>query len=62
MHYDLDVRRQVVADRMERLADDYARASSRRSRRRGRRRLPLAGGLEVVGRAKRWAQRPQLDA
>ena len=62
LYYDQDVRRQVAADRMDRLADDYARASSRRSRQRARRRLPLAGGMDLVARAKRWAQRPQYEA
>jgi hypothetical protein len=62
MEYDVEVRRQVAAERVERLADDYARASARRRRRRRRARwLPLAAGLELADRAKRRAQRPQLE-
>jgi hypothetical protein len=62
LYYDHDVRRQVAADRMQRVADDYARANARRARARARRRLPLAGGMELVARAKRWALRPQPEA
>jgi hypothetical protein len=60
MEYEVEVRRHVAAERVERLADDYARASARRRRRRARW-LPLAAGLELAERAKRRAQRPQLE-
>lgn len=62
MSYDSEARRRLAADRAERLADDYARANARSDRRRRRRRLPLAAGLELAERARRWASRPQLQA
>jgi hypothetical protein len=61
MSYDSEARRRLAADRAERLADDYARANARTYRRRRRRQLPLAAGLELAERARRWASRPQLQ-
>jgi hypothetical protein len=61
MSYDSEARRMEAAARMERLADDYARANARSYRRRRRRQLPLAAGLELAERARRWASRPELQ-
>ena len=61
MYYDQIARSQIAAERIERIADDYARANARRSRRRSRRLLLLAAGLELAGRARRWAARPGLQ-
>jgi hypothetical protein len=62
INYDHHIRRQIAAERIDRIADDYARANARRARQRARRRLPLAGGMELVARAKRWGLRPQPAA
>lgn len=60
--YDSEARRMEAAARTERLADDYARANARSYRRRRRRQLRLAAGMELAERARRWAFRPQLQA
>ena len=62
LSYDSEARRLQAAERSERLADDYARANARSYRRRLRRQLPLAAGLELAERARRWATRPQLQS
>jgi hypothetical protein len=61
MSYDSEARLLQAAERSERLADDYARANVRRYRRRRRRQLALAAGLELAQRARRWASRPELQ-
>jgi hypothetical protein len=53
INYDHHMRRQIAAERIDRIADDYARANARRVHRRARRR---------VERAKRWAVQPQPEA
>lgn len=62
MSYDSEARRMEAAARVERQADDYARANARSYRRRRRRQLPLVAGLELAERARRWVSRPQLQA
>ena len=64
MHcYDLHARRLLAAEHAERLAHDWrAAAAARRHRRRALRQLPLAAGLELAERARRWAARPQPQA
>jgi hypothetical protein len=57
---DQDARHQIATDKMERLADDYARANARPTRERKRRPLrDLARALAT--RARRLAHRPQLE-
>jgi hypothetical protein len=59
--YDLNARRLQAAEHAERLAADARRANPARKHRRWvRRRLPLAAGLELAERARRWA-RPQAE-
>jgi hypothetical protein len=53
INYDHHIRRQIAAERIDRIADDYARANGRRAGWRARRR---------VEPAKRWAVRPQPEA
>lgn len=62
MHYEQIIRGQIAHERIERIADACAKANmQRRARRQGRRRLPLAAGLELAERARRWAARPQIE-
>jgi hypothetical protein len=56
--YDQDSRRQIAAERIERIADDYAKANAPRPR---TLRLSLAAGLQLGSRAKGRAQLPQLE-
>ena len=57
---DQDARHQMAADKMERLADVYARANARPPRERNRR--PLRVMVQALAtRARRWAHRPQLE-
>ena len=56
---DHDARRQITADHIERLADDYARANYQRDERSWR--LLLDTAHELAKRARRWATRPQLE-
>jgi hypothetical protein len=63
MHYEQTIRGQIAAERIERIADACTKANmQRRDRRRARRYLPLAAGLELADRARRWAARPQIQA
>jgi hypothetical protein len=55
---DHDARRQITADHIERIADDYARANSQRNQRSWR---LLDTAHELAKRARRWATRPQLE-
>ncbi len=58
--HDIDTRRLLAAEHAQRLAEDArAAGAARRHRRRARRQLPLAAGLELADRARRWATRPQ---
>ena len=57
---DQDARRQISADKMERLADDHARANRQPARERNWR--PLRDAARALAtRARRWAHRPQLE-
>jgi plasmid stabilization system protein ParE len=60
MYYDQISRSQAAADRIGRIADDYARANARRARRRARRQLLPAA--ELAARARRRFARPELQA
>ena len=63
MYYEQIIRGQIAHERIERIADACAKANiQRRARRQARRRLPLAAGLELAERARRWAAGPQIDA
>jgi hypothetical protein len=62
IYYDEAARGQIAAERIERIADDYARANVRHRRRDSRWELLLAAALKLVERARRSAQRPQLEA
>ena len=63
MYYDQIIRGEIAAERIERIADACAKASAwRRARRRARRQLPLAAGLGIAERARRWARRPGLQS
>ena len=57
---DQDARHQMAADKMERLADDYARANARPARERNLRPLRHAART-LATRARRLAHRPQLE-
>ncbi len=57
MYYEQIVRAGIAAERIERIADACAKASSGRHIRR----LPRAAGLEPVVRARRGAVRPELQ-
>ena len=57
---DQDARHQMAADKMERLADDHARANARPARERNWRPLRDAP-RRLATRARRWAHRPQLE-
>lgn len=55
MHYDLEGHRRIVAERIERIADDYRRANAR----------PVTGPPERPASepaARRSAQWPQLES
>ena len=56
---DQDARRQITADHIERLADDYARANFQRNQRNWR--LLLDTAHELAKRTRRWATRAQLE-
>jgi hypothetical protein len=60
IYYDHDGRRQIAAERIERIADDYARANPHHSRRRKRSRL--AAGLQPDAQTEPLAHRPPLEA
>lgn len=62
MHYDQIIRGEIAIERIERIADACSRAGAqRRDRRRARRHVPWAAGLELAGRARRWAAKPELQ-
>jgi len=63
MHWNnQDARRLQAAERIERLRRDARGAGpAQRHRRRARRRLPLAAGLELAERARRWAAHAQPE-
>jgi hypothetical protein len=63
MYYEQIIRGEIAAERVERIADACAKANAgRRAKRRSRRSLlPLAAGLELAGRARRGAARPELQ-
>jgi hypothetical protein len=59
MYYEQIIRGQIAAERIERIADACAKASAgKRARRRARRYLPLAAGVE---RVKAGAAFPELQ-
>ena len=57
---DQDARHQITADKIERLADDYARANTRPERERNLQPLRHAARA-LATRARRLAHRPQLE-
>jgi hypothetical protein len=61
--HDQNARRLHAAEHVERLRRDAARAAgpAPRHRRRARRWLPLAAGLELAERARRWAAHAQPE-